>query len=99
MRRCDHHSDPFSLERSRSESRNETNTGQDRVENICFCPETSSSIRIQKTFRRRVLLRGVGDGVRHDGWGRRWWVTKERRVVVVGIQDGKDANVRCCIAS
>lgn len=28
---------------------------------------TSSSVSVNKPFRRRVLLRSVGDGVRHDG--------------------------------
>jgi hypothetical protein len=31
---CDHDSDPFSLECSRSKSSNKTNTGQDRIENV-----------------------------------------------------------------
>ena len=67
VRSGNHDANPLSLERSRPESRNEADTGQDGVEDICFCPEASCSIRIHKTLGRRVLLRGVSDGVGHGG--------------------------------
>jgi hypothetical protein len=40
VRSRDHDSDPFSLECSGPQSSNETNTGQDRVENIAMAVST-----------------------------------------------------------